>query len=238
MRWSPFMDGFKTILACAIERKGCEQNVLSLIGEPRSSQELMELSDSDWLEEFTRKIFQSGFYWSVIDAKWHGFREVFWDFDVNKLLLMSPDMLEQRASDERIVRNYKKVMTIPENCMMIYEVAQQHGSFANFIAQWPSDDIVGLWLYLKKHGARLGGNTGPFALRVLGKDTFILSRDVEAYLRAHSIIDGGLHSKKSLTAIQQFFNTLAAQSGWSLQALSQLIALSVGDNHLQIKGKE
>ncbi|NOU52880.1 3-methyladenine DNA glycosylase [Pseudoalteromonas sp. JBTF-M23] len=224
------MDTFKTILACASERKGSEHHVLSLLTDPKPSEELLQLNDSDWLEEFTRKIFQSGFYWNVIDAKWQGFREVFWDFEVNKLLMMSPEMLEQRASDERIVRNYKKVMTIPDNCLMIHETAQTHGSFAKFIAHWPTDDIVGLWLYLKKHGARLGGNTGPFALRVLGKDTFILSRDVESYLRAHNIIDGGLHTKKSLQAIQSFFNTLVSQSGWSLQALSQLIALSVGDN--------
>ncbi|BBN80110.1 DNA-3-methyladenine glycosylase [Pseudoalteromonas sp. A25] len=224
------MDTFKTILASASERKGGKRNVLSLLTEPSTQQQLEKLTDSDWLEEFTRKVFQSGFYWNVIDAKWHGFREVFWDFDVDKLLMMSPDMLEQRASDERIVRNYKKVMTIAHNCMMIYEVAQEHGSFSQFIAQWPTDDITGLWLYLKKHGARLGGNTGPFALRVLGKDTFILSRDVESYLRAHGIIDGGLHSKKSLVATQNFFNTLVSQSGWSLQSLSQLIALSVGDN--------
>ncbi|HAG41377.1 MAG TPA: 3-methyladenine DNA glycosylase, partial [Pseudoalteromonas sp.] len=40
------------------------------------------------------------------------------------------------------------------------------------VANWPGDDTIGLWAYLKKHGARLGGNTGPYALRALGKDTF------------------------------------------------------------------
>ncbi|MCF6437682.1 MULTISPECIES: DNA-3-methyladenine glycosylase I [Pseudoalteromonas] len=232
------MEKFNNILARASERKGGENKVLSLLSEPKTSTQLTMLSDSEWLEEFTRKVFQSGFYWSVIDAKWSGFREVFWDFDANKLLMMSPDMLEQRANDERIVRNYKKVMTIPVNCLMIHEVAQTHGSFAQFIAQWPCDDIVGLWLYLKQHGARLGGNTGPFALRAMGKDTFILSRDVEAYLRCHEIIEGGLHSKKSLLAAQAFFNTLVAQSGWTLQSLSQLIALSVGDNYISAGQKE
>ncbi|MBD1583968.1 DNA-3-methyladenine glycosylase I [Pseudoalteromonas sp. S16_S37] len=224
------MNEFKKIYQCAVERKGSEAALLALLSQPRSTDELLSLSDDQWLEEFTRKIFQSGFYWYVIDAKWAGFREVFWNFDVEKLLMMSPDMLEQRASDERIIRNYKKVMTIPENCLMIHETAQQYGSFAQFIAKWPTDNIVGLWLYLKQHGARLGGNTGPYALRVLGKDTFLLSKDVEAYLRAHKVIDGGLQSKKSLLAIQSFFNVLVEQSGWSLQALSQLIAFSVGDN--------
>ena len=105
-------------------------------------------------------------------------------------------------------------------------------NFNEFIAQWPVDDIVGLWAWLKKHGARLGGNTGPYSLRAMGKDTFLLSRDVESYLRAHKIIDGGLQSKKSLAAIQSFFNEMRAQSGLSLQEISQTISYSVGDNRV------
>ena len=81
--------------------------------------------------------------------------------------------------------------------------------------------------------ARLGGNTGPYTLRKMGKDTFILSRDVEAYLRVHDIIDGGVQSKKSLKAAQEFFNQMHQQSGLSLQEISQIIAFSVGDNHIQ-----
>ena len=172
------MEKFSDIYKRAVERKGSEKMLKLLLAKPLSTKQLVTLSDDDWLEEFTRKVFQSGFYWSVINSKWAGFREVFWDFSVEKLLMMPPDMLEQKASDERIVRNYKKVKTITENAYMIHEVTAQHGSFSQFIANWPSEDIIGLWAYLKKHGARLGGNTGPYALRALGKDTFLLSRDV------------------------------------------------------------
>jgi 3-methyladenine DNA glycosylase Tag len=121
---------------------------------------------------------------------------------------------------------------------MIHEVAEQHGSFSQFIANWPSEDIIGLWAYLKKHGARLGGNTGPYALRALGKDTFLLSRDVESYLRAHKIIDGGLQTKKSLSAAQAFFNELQQQSGLSMQELSLIVAYGVGDNRVGISQKQ
>lgn len=231
------METFSDIYARASARKGSEKILMSLIGNPLSAAELSTISDDVWLEEFTRKVFQSGFYWSVINAKWPGFREVFWDFNIAKLLMMSPEILEQKAADERIVRNYKKVQTIPENCYMIYDVQQSTGSFSEFVAQWPSDNIIGLWAYLKKNGARLGGNTGPFALRAMGKDTFLLSRDVEAYLRAHEIIEGGLQSKKSLQAAQDFFNGLVEQSNWSLHALSQLVAYSVGDNLLPETGE-
>ena len=144
--------------------------------------------------------------------------------------MMSPEMYEQRSQDERIIRNAKKVKSIADNCHMIFAVQQQYGRFSDFVAHWPEDNIVGLWLYLKKHGSRLGGNTGPYALRVLGKDTFLLSKDVETVLRAEKIIDGGLQSQKSLQSAQQFFNEMRQYSGLSLQELSQIVSMSVGDN--------
>ena len=224
------MQQFDSIYQRAVARKGSAAALENKISQPLSVVQLKQYSDDQWLEEFTRKIFQSGFYWSVVNSKWDGFREVFWQFSVEKLLMMSPEMYEQRSQDERIIRNAKKVQTIAQNCQMIFEVQQQHGRFSDFIAQWPEDDIVGLWLYLKKHGARLGGNTGPYALRAMGKDTFLLSRDVESVLRAEEVIDGGLQSKKSLYAAQQWFNQMKAHSGLSYQALSQIVAMSVGDN--------
>jgi hypothetical protein len=56
-----------------------------------------------------------------------------------------------------------------------------------------------------------------------------LSSDVETYLRAQQIIDGGLQSKKSLTAIQAFFNKLQHESGYNLTQLSRLIAFYCGE---------
>ena len=55
---------------------------------------------------------------------------------------------------------------------MIHDVRYEGESFSKLIAEWPSEDITGLWAFLKKNGSRLGGNTGPYALRTLGKDTF------------------------------------------------------------------
>ncbi|PAJ74029.1 3-methyladenine DNA glycosylase [Pseudoalteromonas sp. NBT06-2] len=224
------MEKFIDIKARAIQRKGSEKMLNSLLSKPLPSQDLLTLPDDTWLEELTRKIFQSGFYWSVINNKWPGFREVFWDFNITKLLMMSPEMYEQRAIDQRIVRNYNKVKTIAVNTMMIHSIAQLHGSFSKFIYDWPSEDIIGLWAWLKKNGARLGGNTGAYSLRVMGKDTFILSRDIESYFRSNKIIDGGLQTKKSLITIQSFFNEMQQQSGLSLQEISQTISYSVGDN--------
>nr|WP_255604838.1 DNA-3-methyladenine glycosylase I [Rheinheimera maricola] len=221
---------FDRIYQRACDRKGGRKALDALLGESVSAAELATIADNLLLGELTKKVFQSGFVWRVVRQKWPGFCEVFFDFNIEKILLMSDEMLEAKARDERIIRNAGKVFTIRHNAMMIDDVARKHGSFARFIADWPTTDIIGLWAYLKQHGARLGGNTGPYALRAMGKDTFILSTDVEAYLRATKVFDGGINSKRSLAQIQQQFNLWQQQSGRSLAHISQIIALSVGEN--------
>lgn len=227
------METFFDIQQRAAKRKGGKAALASIVSKPLTTKQLLKISDDDWLEEFTRKIFQSGFYWSVINKKWPGFREVFWNFNIKKLLMMPPEMLEEKSSDERIVRNYNKVKTVPANASMIHFAAKDEGKpFHQLVAEWPTEDIIGLWAWLKKHGSRLGGNTGAYTLRQMGKDTFLLSTDVEAHLRANEVIDGGIHTKKSHLAAQNYFNQLQKETGLSLQEISQTISYSVGDNQV------
>ncbi|MDX2319864.1 MAG: DNA-3-methyladenine glycosylase I [Moritella sp.] len=226
------METFKDLYRRAAERKGGEIALTQLTSKPLTNDELSLVTDNEVLAEFTRKIFQSGFVWAVVNKKWDGFEEVFWNFDINKLILMPDDMLERKAADTKIIRNYTKVKTVRDNAQWLKELSDEFGSIGQWLANWPSDDITGLWLYLKKHGSRLGGNTGPYALRQLGKDTFILSRDVEAYFRANKLIEGGLTSKRNLKIIQDSFNQWQNESGYSLQEISQIVAYSVGDNRV------
>ena len=226
-------ESFQTIYQRACERKQGEENLESLLPLSLTEAELESISDDRYLSELTRKVFQSGFVWRVVDNKWADFEEVFWQFDLEKLLMMPDEMLERKASDPRIIRHLKKVWSIRENALMISDIQREHGSFARFIAQWPGSDITSLWLYLKEHGSRLGGNTGPYALRAIGKDTFLFSQDIEAYLRTWKIIDGGINTKKSLKASQAFFNQLREDSGWTLAQLSRLVSLSTGVNSIQ-----
>ncbi|WP_026376449.1 DNA-3-methyladenine glycosylase I [Aestuariibacter salexigens] len=223
---------FSKIYQRASQRKGGDGVLESLLGAPLTEQQLARVGDDRFLAEFTRKVFQSGFVWRIINQKWPDFERLFFNFDIEKVLLMPDEMLEQRAQDKSIVRNFNKIKTIRDNALMIDDVRSQHGSFAQFVAAWPGTDIVGLWEYLKKHGARLGGNTGPYALRFVGKDTFLLSKDVVDYFRQHNLITGSERSKSNLATIQKQFNDWQQQSGRSLQAISQVVAFSCGDNHV------
>ena len=240
------IEKFSDLYQRAAERKGGAKALELLLGKKIIGKKLHDdqaaqdsvaaLSDDRVLSAFTKQIFKSGFVWRVVENKWPSFEENFFSFNIEKILMMPEEMLERKAADPDIIRNYNKVKTIQANAQMIFDYQLEHkSSFAQFIAEWPSSDIIGLWAFLKMHGQRLGGNTGPYALRLLGKDTFILSSDVEAYLRAQKVIDGGLQSKKSLTAIQAFFNQLQKESGYSLTQLSRLIAFASGDNYVQLE---
>ena len=218
----------------ACERKGGEKALKALLPKTKSKTHLKKLGSDRYLAEFTRKIFQSGFVWRVVDKKWPQFEEVFWEFDVERLLMMPDDMLERKAKDPAIIRNFSKVKTVRENAMMIDDTERrEQQSFGEFVAGWPNDDMIGLWLYLKKHGSRLGGNTGPFALRTLGVDTFLLTQDVEGFLRSHDIVDSGITSQRALKAAQTYFNDLREQSGRSLAELSRLVSFCHGQNRVQ-----
>ncbi|WP_338518965.1 DNA-3-methyladenine glycosylase I [Alteromonas gracilis] len=224
-------ESFHSIYRRACERKGGEKVLEAMLQAPLSKSQIKGISDDRFLAAMTKKVFQSGFVWRVIEQKWPDFETVFFGFDIDKVLLMPDEMLEQKASDKRIVRNYKKVMTVRDNAIMIKDVAREHGSFGNFVASFNANDITQLWEFLKKRGARLGGNTGPYMLRSLGIDTFLFSRDVEDYLRKNDIIDGGLTTKKSLSAANNVFATWQQESGRSLQEISAIVAFSWGTNN-------
>ena len=230
------LEPFADVLARAAERKGSEDYVLDLAGGALPSTMLANIPDDRWLAAFSRQIFQSGFVWRVVENKWPGFEEVFFQFNIEKMLMMPDEMWEAKCKDERIIRNGKKVMTIKDNAQMIYEIAAEHGSFGNWISQWDASNIIDLWAELKKRGARLGGNTGPYALRRMGVDTFILSQDNEAYFRAYKLIEGGISAKKNQQIIQACFNQWHRETQLDYTSLSRILSYSVGDNVVGIEG--
>ncbi len=227
------LEKFADIYQRAAERKGGEKQLNSILSTPLSREEIAQIPNDRWLSAFSMKVFQSGISWKVVRNKWPNFEELFFGFKIEPLLMISDEQWDTKASDTRIIRHHAKVKSIQANAQMIYEASLNHGSFGQMVANWPNEDITGLWLYLKKHGQRLGGNTGPYSLRQLGVDTFILSGDVEDYLRSYKVIEGGRDTKRSLDAASKAFAHWQNESGFSLTQISQTIAFSGGDNRVQ-----
>ena len=116
------VEQFSSIYQRAADRKGGTAALEALSGKPLSPSQLKSYSNADWLSAFSKKVFQSGFVWRVVEQKWPGFREVFFDFAPEKILLLSDEMLAAKATDPRIIRNAGKVLSIQANAQMIYEL--------------------------------------------------------------------------------------------------------------------
>ncbi len=217
---------FQEIYDRAVDLKG-EENLLAQLPKPKSSQALIKISDSAYLAEMCKCIFRSGFVWQIVEAKWTHFEKAFGQFNPGFVAGFSDEKLEQLAQDASIIRNLTKIKATRENAMFILEVAEKHSSFGRFLAEWPEDDLVGLLLHLRKYGSRLGGHTGQYFLRFMGKDSFIFSKDVVAVLVMHGIVDKEPTSKKGLHAVQQAFNTWREETGLAYSQLSRIMAASI-----------
>src|SRR5262245_11328922 len=177
------MRSFKTIRARAAQRKGGDAALMALLPDILHSGALEALPDDRVLSHMAKRIFAAGFVWRVIDNKWPGFEEAFLGFEPKRLLFQPDEFWAGLAGDARIVRNPQKIKAVRHNAQFVADVAREHGSFGKFLARWPADDQVGLIDVLAKRGARLGGRTGQFFLRFIGKDCFVASHDVVACLR-------------------------------------------------------
>lgn len=220
---------FSRIYEYAIAQKGGEDALRALLHPAAGADALKERSDDRYLSEVTRCVFKAGFVWRVIENKWPGFEAAFDGFVPIYWQQVPVEILEHLARDERIVRNMQKIRTVPENARMIVDASQEHGSFGAFLSSWPSDDQVGLLLWLKRNGARLGGATAQYFLRRIGYDGFILSSDVVTALRREELLDASPGSKKALMQAQKAFTGWHQETGLPYSHLSRILSCTVGD---------
>ncbi|MCI8209389.1 3-methyladenine DNA glycosylase [Pseudomonas sp. S25] len=223
------MHDYKWLNEYCLNRFGSAKALESHLPTPKTSKQLQAISDDRYLSTMALRVFRAGLKHSLVDAKWPSFEEVFYRFDPEKIVLMGADHLERLMQDARIIRHLGKLKSVPRNAQLVLDIEKEHGSFGNFIAQWPVDDITGLWQYLAKHGNQMGGLSAPRFLRMVGKDTFIPTWDVVAALNAQKIVDKVPTSKRDQAIVQQVFNQWQSESGRPLCQLSAMLAFTV--NH-------
>ncbi len=220
------MRPFDEIFTIAADRKGGTQALNALLTQPLPPAELAKIPEDRWLSTLTRCIFQSGFSWKVVENKWAGFETAFHGFDVNRCAFMHDEDIDRLLSNTDIIRNGMKIRTVIDNAHFLQSLRDQGGA-AHVLGGWPSTDFIGLLETLKKNGSRIGGATGQYAMRTMGRDSFVLSRDVTARLIAEGIVDKTPTSKTAMRSVQAAFNTWMDQSGRSLTEISRTLAFSV-----------
>ena len=220
------MRSFDELYGIAADRHGGAEVLETKLAHPKPSAELMKIPEDRWLSQMTRSIFQAGFSWTVIDRKWPGFEDAFKHFDVGQCALMDDDWFDILVKDDRIVRNAKKIQTVRDNAAFLMSLREQGGA-GKGIGGWPETDFIGLLDLLKTKASHMGGTSAQYAMRMMGCDSFVLSKDVTARLIAEGVIDKPATSKAAMKAVQAAFNTWMEQSGRSLSEISGTLARSL-----------
>jgi len=196
---------------------------------PKTADELRAMPDDRYLSDMERRIFRAGLKHSLVDAKWPAFEEVFHGFEPHRVRAMSDDALQALMTDTRLIRHWGKLKSVRDNAAAMIAVGEENGSFGGWLADWPGTKIVELWEALAKRFSQMGGNSGPSFLRMVGKDTFVLTHSVTAALKRWGAVETPPNNRKDRATVQSCFNSWAAETGRPLCQLSLILAASVED---------
>ena len=222
------MLAFDNYLSRAIKRCDGKDALEALLPTPKSAAELNAVPDDRALSLMCLRVFRAGLKHTLVDAKWPAFEEVFRGFEPGPIVAMSDEALEALMGDRRLIRHWGKLKSIRANAAAILALRQESGGIGAYLANWPASQIVDLWADLAKRFSQLGGNSGPYYLRMIGKDTFILTPDVAAALIESKVVERPPKTKKELAAAQAAFNVWSDESGRPLCQISRILALAQG----------
>lgn len=221
------MTTFDSIYNAALDRNGGIDALEGRLPRPRSARALKKLPDAYFLSEMTHRIFQAGLNRRMIDNKWPAFEEVFNRFDIHANRMRSDEQLAMLMQDRRIVRHWGKIQSVRHNAQTIHDFNQARGGFVNTLADWPAANIVAFWEILKRQFKQLGGISGPYFLRRVDKDTFLLSGDVIRALARWGVMDTAPKSRKQAQQAQEAMNIWRQESRRPYCQISMILALSV-----------
>lgn len=221
------MTPFHEVLKAAEANAGGPAKLKARLPTPKSAAELRKAPDDRYLSLMSLRVFQAGLKHSLVEAKWPAFEEVFLGFAPARVAAMPDEAVEALLKDSRLIRHWGKLRSVPANAGAMRELAERHGGFGRWLADWPGERIVELWDELAKRFSQMGGSSGPMFLRMAGKDTFILTDDVGKALVRWAGLGAPPKGKKERARAQAAFNAWAEETGRPLCHLSRILAASV-----------
>lgn len=221
------MSPFATIEKRAAERVGGMDELAAKLPEPASAADLRSVGDDRYLSQMSLRVFRAGLRHALVDKRWPAFEKVFMGFEPRRVRAMSDEALEGLMKDERLIRHWGKIKSVRANAAAMLEVAEAFGGFGGYLADWPDTDTTGLWADLSKRFQQLGGHSGPYLLRMVGKDTFLLTGDVVRALNHWKAFDGTPKGKRDRAQVQDAFNRWRAETNRPHCQLSRILALSI-----------
>jgi len=221
------MVDFQPILETALARVGGDAALRQRLPTAKSAAELRAVGDDRYLSLMSLRVFRAGLKHSMVDAKWPAFEAAFHGFDPRRVRAMNDEDLEALLADKRLIRHWGKIRSVRDNAAALCDLVDERGGLGAYLAEWPVADTVGLWDDLARRFSQMGGNSGPYFLRMAGRDTFLLTDFVVRALAHWDAYDGNGKGKRERAKIQELFKDWAAATGRPLCQLSMILALSI-----------
>ncbi len=220
------MVDFQPILRAAEARAGGAAALRARLPMAKSAAELRAVGDDRYLSLMSLRIFRAGLKHAMVDARWPAFEAAFQGFEPRRVRMMSDEDLDALLTDRRLIRHAAKMHAVRANAAALRELGEDKGGFGAYLAGWPGAEVVGLWDDLAKRFSQLGGNSGPYFLRMAGKDTFLLTGDVARALQHWGVVARAPKGKGDRRRVQAAFNDWTAETARPLCQLSMILALS------------
>ena len=122
---------------------------------------------SDYLENMTKPVFQTGISWQVVESKWPGIVEAFHRFDPLFVSHMQGGDIDKLMQDTRVIRNRRKLEAIILNARKMLELDKTYAGFRNYLRSFGSFEELNM--DLKKQFKYLGNMGAYHFLWVVGE---------------------------------------------------------------------
>lgn len=76
---------------------------------------------------------QAGLSWQTILNRREAYREMFWDFDVERILAHTDEELLERMMQHNVIKNRLKITWVRKNALAYKAIVKEHGSFDTYI---------------------------------------------------------------------------------------------------------
>lgn len=222
------MISFAEIRSTAEENAGGAEALAARMPELKTENEIRRTPAAEFFSNMSFRIFSTGLNQAMVRGKWAAFEAAFHGFEPAKVAFMTEDEIAALMDNTAIIRHLGKIRATHHNALALVEVEKEFGSVGAYIADWPTNDLIGLYADIKKRFKQLGGNSGPYFVRMMGKDGFILTNDVVAALNKLGVASGKLTAKKDQAAVQAAFNAWHEESGAPYADISRTLAIWTG----------
>jgi DNA-3-methyladenine glycosylase I len=89
---------------------------------------------------------QAGLSWSIILNKREGYKDAFFNFDIDKCAQLTDEELLSIKETKEVIKHIGKIRSVRKNAQAIQQIQKEYGSFSHFLWSYVDDTpIVNQW---------------------------------------------------------------------------------------------